>query len=216
MTQLAPRRRVARENPFVLHAQIVNSSGTRLHLIRPDDKTRTVLRQANAYHERKALEEIVKILEATPGPPPDAVVLALTLIIWPPGPYNDGASQYPESPMARAQNLDLYSNMEITPKVIRNVQWFYRLLEPRGGLEGLSLRGQVNIVNLYVLSVVLSVSSVDPFLSVPTYSSPLDLGFAHCGRGQASSDTPSTCSKTWCLILTPSNCPLSPGTGFRW
>lgn len=157
MTHGASRRRVARENPFVLHAQIVNSSGTRLHLLKPDDKTRTVLRQANAYHERKALEEIVKILEATPGPPPDVVVLALTLICWPPGPYNETVSQYPESPMARAQNLDLYSNMEITPKVIQNVQWFYRLLELRGGLEGLSMLGQVNIVNLYVLTVIPSV-----------------------------------------------------------
>jgi len=101
--------------------------------------------------------------------------LALTLICWPPGPYDDSTSKYPKSPMARAQNLDLYSNMDITPKVIQNVQRFYHLLEPRGGLEGLSMLGQVNIVNFadIFLSTRLGVRPLWPWPSQLRYA--LDL-----------------------------------------
>ncbi len=144
----ASRQRAALENPFVLHAQIANAADSRLHLIPPENKSASLLRQVKAYHEQRSFQAIARCLENTPGSPPDAVILALTLMIWPAGTYDASTSKYPVSPLAYGQNLDFFSNMDLSPTVIQHIHNFYRLLETRGGIDGLALVGQKHIVSL--------------------------------------------------------------------
>ncbi|KIW32980.1 uncharacterized protein PV07_04486 [Cladophialophora immunda] len=134
----AMRRRRARENPFVLHAQIVNAGGHRLRLLPAGHQSRSLIAQAVSYHERKALEAVTDILQKSPTPPWERIVLALLLVTWPAGTHEESPSKYPVSPMATAQNLHLFNNMELTPGRIQQIQRFYRILEPLGGLDGLS------------------------------------------------------------------------------
>ncbi|OAP59845.1 hypothetical protein AYL99_04847 [Fonsecaea erecta] len=132
------RSRSARENPFVLHAQIASAGGHRLRLLPAGDPSRSLIAQAVSYHERKALEAVAEILQKNPGPPWESIVAALILVTWPAGTHEEGPSKYPVSPMARGQNLHLFNNMILTPGRIQQIQRFYHILEPLGGLEGLS------------------------------------------------------------------------------
>jgi hypothetical protein len=144
----ASRQRSALEDPFVFHAQIANAAGSRLHLIPPENESASLLRQEQAYHERRSFQAIAHCLENTPGSPPDAVILALTLMIWPAGTYDASTSTYPVSPLTYGQNLDFFSNMNLGPTVIQHIHKFYRLLDTRGGIDGLAQVGQKHIVSL--------------------------------------------------------------------
>ena len=149
----ASRRKAARETPFILHAQIANSAGTRLRLLPPDDKSRTLVTQAKAYHEQESLDAIAKVLESTGGVPSDAVILTLTLLTWQRGPWEPPTtSKYPVSPMATSQFINHFSNMEMSPSLLRNIQKLFHLLELRGGLDAFKLPGLMNTVTLYVPS----------------------------------------------------------------
>jgi len=147
----ATRRRAARETPFILHAQIANSAGTRLHVLPLEDKSRALISQAKAYHERQCLDAVTKVLESTGGIPSDPVILALTLLTWLPGPYEpETNSKYPISPMAESYAINQFLNMELTPAALQNIQTYFQLIELRGGLNVLQLPGQVHAVILYV------------------------------------------------------------------
>ncbi|KIX93544.1 uncharacterized protein Z520_10722 [Fonsecaea multimorphosa CBS 102226] len=135
---MAIRRRVARETPFILHAQIVNAAWQRLRLLPAGHQSRSLIAQAAAYHERKALETVADMLQKLPTPPWEGIVVALLLVTWPAGTHAEGPSKYPVSPMATAQNLHLFNNMELTPGRIQQIRRFYHILEPLGGLDGLS------------------------------------------------------------------------------
>ncbi|KAK5267649.1 hypothetical protein LTR99_010519 [Exophiala xenobiotica] len=162
----ASRQRAALENPFVFHAQIANAAGSRLHLIPPENESVSLLRQVKAYHERRSFQAIAHCLENTPGSPPDAVILALTLMIWPAGSYDASTSRYPVSPLTYGQNLDFFSNMNLSPTIIQQIHNFYRLLETRGGIDGLALVGQKHIVS-FADTVVSSRLGVRPLWPWP-------------------------------------------------
>jgi hypothetical protein len=144
----ASRQRAALEDRFVFHAQISNAAGSRLHLIPPENESASLLRQVKAYHERRSFQAIAHCLENTPGSPPDAVILASTLTIWPASTYDASTSRYPVSPLTYGQNLDFFSNMNLSSTVIQHIHNFYRLLETRGGIDGLAQVCQKQIVSL--------------------------------------------------------------------
>ncbi|EXJ69144.1 uncharacterized protein A1O5_08079 [Cladophialophora psammophila CBS 110553] len=141
----AMRRRSARENPFILHAQIANAAGHKLRLLPAGHQSRSLVTRAISYHERKALEAVAGILQKDPSPPWETIVLALLLVTWPAGIHEDAPSKYPVSPMATAQNLHLFNNMELTPGRIQQIQRLYRVLEPLGGLDGLSTPDHLHV-----------------------------------------------------------------------
>lgn len=144
----AARRQAARENAYVFHAQIAHAAGIRLRMIPPGNPTSTMLSQARSYHERKSLGTVGELLQTTTEPASDAMLLALTLLIWPAGPWEESQSKYPMSPLATAQNLGLYSSMELTPSMIQKIQRFHQLVQGRGGVDELRLPGQVHVLSL--------------------------------------------------------------------
>ena len=135
----------------MLHAYICNAAGHNLRLYPPGHPFRTVLTQARSYHERKTLEAVANIMRTSPGAVSDGVLLALCIIIFQAGDYDETKQRYPESPMATAQSLKLYANMDLTPAKIQHIQRYSRLVEARGGLDGISHLGWVHAVILYVL-----------------------------------------------------------------
>jgi hypothetical protein len=82
------------------------------------------------------------------GPVPDGVLLALFITIFPAGDYDAYVSKYPVSPLAAAQSLHLYANLEVTPGKIQQIQRLSRLLETRGGVDGVSQHEWVHAVIL--------------------------------------------------------------------
>ena len=122
----------------MLHAYIFSASGHRLRHYPPGHPSRTVLTQARSYHERKGSEAVATILSRITGPVPDAILLALFVLVFPAGEYEESVSMYPKSPLAAAQSLDIYGNVDVAPRRIQQIQYLSRLLETRGGLEGVA------------------------------------------------------------------------------
>ncbi|KAH0831705.1 hypothetical protein FOPE_02778 [Fonsecaea pedrosoi] len=142
------RRRDAQEIPFILHAQIVNAGGHRLRLLPANHQSRSLVARAVSYHERKTLEAVADIVQKNPMPPWKSIILALLLVTWPAGTHEEEPSRYPVSPMAKAQNLHLFNNMELTPGRIQQIQRFYRTLEPLGGIDGSPLPDHCHVFSL--------------------------------------------------------------------
>ena len=138
------RRRGIREHPFMLHAYITNAVSHSLHLHQPGHAARTLLGQARQYHERKTFEGVSSALKSQRGEVSDGVLMALFIVVFTPGDYDDHVTTYPASPLATAQSLHLYTNMEVTPGRIQHIQRISRLLDTRGGLDGVSQHDWVN------------------------------------------------------------------------
>ena len=144
------RLRAIRERSSTLHAYITNAAGHQLRLYPPGHPFRTVLTQAKSYHERKALEAVSNALAGQPGTISDDVLLTFFITIFPAGEYDDRVPKYPVSPLAKAQGLHLYANMDVTPGRIQQIHRLSRLLDTRGGLDGISQNEWVTAVILYV------------------------------------------------------------------
>ncbi|KIW66430.1 hypothetical protein PV04_05765 [Phialophora macrospora] len=142
------RRQAIREHSFMLHAYIANAAGHNLRLHPPGDPARTLLTQARSYHERKTLEAVSDLLRDHTGPVPEGVLLALFITIFPAGDYDAYVCKYPASPLATAQSLHRYANLDVTPGRIQQIQRLSRLLETRGGVDGVSQREWVHAVIL--------------------------------------------------------------------
>ncbi len=134
----------------MLHAYIFGASGHRLRHYPPGHPSRTVLTQARSYHEREAFEAVSAIMSNHTGPVPDAVISALFMVAFPPGEYEEFDHKYPRSPLATSQSLHRYSNLDLTPSRIQQIQNLSRLLETRGGLEGVAHYDWVGAIILYV------------------------------------------------------------------
>jgi hypothetical protein len=128
----------------MLHAYITNATAHQLRLYPPHHPARTLLAQARQYHERKTFEAVSIALKSQSEPVPDALLVALFLVVFTAGDYDGHVSKYPASPLAKAQSLHLYTNMEVTPGRILHIQRISRLLDTRGGLDGVSQNGWVN------------------------------------------------------------------------
>jgi hypothetical protein len=142
------RQRAIREHPHMLHSYITNATGHSLRLLPPGHHARNRLLAAAVYHEKKATEAISLLLKEQAGVVPDHIILAIMTVCFPAGDYDEYVSRYPSSPLAQAQSLHLYANLDMTPHRIRQLQTLCRLLETRGNLEGVAHNEWVHVLIL--------------------------------------------------------------------